>query len=691
MEDDIQIINSRTVSAPSIPSQNPRNPYESPSGTRSDFDKRSAKASELASSTSHENLPRSVLIGISSVSVGQFDKQLFDEAFRDVKSRKISIEAIFTEEQDAFQAHLDFIKNKRVAGRRENEADASEGAFERSSLPCVLCDMMDKDPSVQNYTVTVHDIQSPGAVQSPVPTEEIIGPQLSLEHRKMLVIKASEKLQSTSDIRKIRHFGIYRDQSPPYSEARVLISVQPIPGRQPSAQSAYPRSTAQSSKTSRRFLTPKSHPSQLSNPGSRTLPYLGKAQRDQVQNIIASLDWGPFKRSSAHSSSLHIPMSEAEVRLIISTICDIEHLAVPHSASIDCLTVLLISLRTTRSLRIQIAKRVKQNTDLNRTASSIVSFLDDVVLNQTEDWKWTISSTFAAQESKSVAFYILGREIGDLMCGRRVEANIFGTMGPALSFKQMSGDVNCVSFGPNGNQFAVGGCCFEDEHSEAYNRSGNLILGNIETEVVHELPDHYLLRQGTDLGMNPTDATLHTEGSRVWQTISGVEFDATGKYLLSAGRDSKLRIYDVENDTCLTHTRDLGSPVDILKVNKDTNLAATGASKATGNISIWRFGEDANIVKTFDQHSSRFNNIQIRTDYFPTSLEWGTGSNRHLLIAGFGENEGDERDSKGHLCIWDCNHDASKFIPISPQVYYAFATAWSPANNLLASANTGSA
>jgi WD40 repeat protein len=302
-------------------------------------------------------------------------------------------------------------------------------------------------------------------------------------------------------------------------------------------------------------------------------------------------------------------------------------------------------------------------------------------------------------ETSKFTKLLFSRELGQLRARQEIRAATFETLKPSLSFHEMSGDVNCVSFSPDGSTFSVGGICLEDEQSQQFNDSGNLVVGNVENQSLIELGDHHTLRKKTAMGTNSTDAMHLSQDERLWKTISAVDFDRTGRFMLSSGFDSKIRSYDLKSSTTIpTHTvADLGVNVDLLRVNKSelVPLVATGCSKASSNIAIWNVtlkssADDGQIAPllSFDQYSSGRSG---KLDFYPRSLEWGTGSSSHLIAVGFGENNEDgKREVNGHISIYDLNRPdlvgSPCYHPSKQFAQSVFDMAWSPSGSLLASA-----
>ena len=75
------------------------------------------------------------------------------------------------------------------------------------------------------------------------------------------------------------------------------------------------------------------------------------------------------------------------------------------------------------------------------------------------------------------------------------------SLGPSKYYKGTSGDVTCLAWSPNGENFAAGSIAITDERSMQYNRPNNLLLGRHERDVLHELPEHHVQRpEVTDSG-----------------------------------------------------------------------------------------------------------------------------------------------------------------------------------------------
>lgn len=256
------------------------------------------------------------------------------------------------------------------------------------------------------------------------------------------------------------------------------------------------------------------------------------------------------------------------------------------------------------------------------------------------------------------------------------------SLGPHLSFTGTSGDVNTVAWSPNGRYFAAGSAALTDSHSMQYNLPNNLLLGDIDTGTLRELPDHVVERERPTTGANASNEMFNSQDPFLFTTISNVQFSPDGQIMFSAGYDRVARIWDIRKGISKAdYIRGWNhkASIDLLAVN-DNGLFATGTRRSNGScIKVMRYGFNftTNELKPILSLSSHGSHL------VPSSMKWGPtihGLEKYLLI-GFSADGSDF--GAGEVYLWDVE-TKQEVIPLaksSPPYFTSrnvFDVAWSP-------------
>ena len=234
---------------------------------------------------------------------------------------------------------------------------------------------------------------------------------------------------------------------------------------------------------------------------------------------------------------------------------------------------------------------------------------------------------------------------------RRLRSHISSDFELYKSWKGASNDVIVLAWSPSGTRFAAGATAQCDEHNMAYNRGNNLVLGDLPSNSLKELPDHWVPRPR---GQAITD-------HRLFMSVSAVQwFEDT---LLTASYDSTVKVWDAAthaNARCLQTLRH-DSKVDVMaRSTASSDVLATGTQSSFG---LWNIGE------------ARYSALELvrpptkkEVELMPTCLAWGTVSRaKELLVAGMSETEKDLDygiPQHGLLAIWYADEDS--MVPVQP-------------------------
>ena len=307
------------------------------------------------------------------------------------------------------------------------------------------------------------------------------------------------------------------------------------------------------------------------------------------------------------------------------------------------------------------------------------------------------------QPGRCFSSLLRNRELGLSSRGRRV-----GTIGelrqlksemiePWKDWKGASGDVVTVAWSPDSNVYAFGAAAHTNIEDIQYNRPCNLLLGNLNSNQIKELPDHRIDRpkpQAIPNGPNATQAVYDACDPNVYETVTSIAFSSTGDRMYTASHDCTVKIWDVAagKHECLSTFRH-EAWVTSMEVSEQRHCLFATASKCVKDaVRIYYSPEDPEAYVNFS--ASR---AETRPDWkiYPECLRWGPNPhNSHLLLAGFQQWE-QRRDlllGGGQLCLWDAHAlESIKVAPSSQSVYAAawhptqpyFATGGAPGNNIV--------
>ena len=309
------------------------------------------------------------------------------------------------------------------------------------------------------------------------------------------------------------------------------------------------------------------------------------------------------------------------------------------------------------------------------------------------------------QSGRCISSLLRNRELGRTSRGRHV-----GTVNqihqlksemiePWKDWKGASGDVVAVAWSADSNVYAFGAAAHTNIEDIQYNRPCNLLLGNLNSNQIRELPDHRIDRPRPDSipsGPNANQAVYDACDPKVYETVTSIAFSPTGDRMFTASHDSTVKIWDISDGKhqCLGTLLHEAWVTSVEISGHRQGLFAT-ASKCVKN-AVRIYYDNACYVNF---SASR---AESRPDWkiYPECLRWGPNAyNSHLLLAGFQQWEQQDEliSGGGQLCLWDANaFESIKVTPSSQSVYAAawhptqpfFATGGAPGNNITDKANT---
>ncbi|KAE8375887.1 hypothetical protein BDV26DRAFT_266826 [Aspergillus bertholletiae] len=297
---------------------------------------------------------------------------------------------------------------------------------------------------------------------------------------------------------------------------------------------------------------------------------------------------------------------------------------------------------------------------------SVPSFIKAVKL---EDGSSTTGKNI--QASSNLNKLLQARELGCVV-SRQIHSCVLSKLRLSKTWKGASNDIIVLAWSPDGTKFAAGATAQCDEHNMEYNRGNNLILGDLTTDCLEELPDHWSPRP---LG-SPRGAM---NDHRLFMSVTACQwFDDT---LYTASYDKTVKLWRFPNQKASCYkTLDHDSKVQVMaRSNFAENLLATG----TQSVGFWQLDESTYHSLEFPRQRSK-----REIDLIPTSLAWGTiPITREILIAGMSE-KGDGVAYNGLLAAWHIAEASSTPIQLSPNSQNIFDVKWHPCLPLFATASS---
>ena len=310
---------------------------------------------------------------------------------------------------------------------------------------------------------------------------------------------------------------------------------------------------------------------------------------------------------------------------------------------------------------------------------------------QTDTTKFAVIETRTIDPTRrpqqSTASLIRNRELGSDSRGRTTEKYPELRLRNAEQIKAWrywkgaSGDVVAAAWSSDSTTYAVGAAAHTNPEDVQYNRPCNLLLGDLASNSLLELPDHRLDRPKPETlanTYNARQAVYDACDPMVYETVSSIAFSPTSNRMYTASNDCTVKIWDTTQKACI---RTLHHNAKVISVETSAHVPgvfATGSDVTEDSVRVYYAGSEDSTPLHTGFSSSR---AQARREWkiFPECLRWGlTPGTSHLLLAGFRqkEHEDDESSREGQLCLWDAN--SFSLVKVSPSSQAIFAAAWHP-------------
>ena len=294
----------------------------------------------------------------------------------------------------------------------------------------------------------------------------------------------------------------------------------------------------------------------------------------------------------------------------------------------------------------------------------------------------------AAKGDCTVASLLRHRELGlsaKVDTKGELQLRTLEKLRPWREWKGASSDIVSVAWAPDSLTYAVGAAAHINHEDLEYNRPCNLMLGELSSNQLWELPDHRTLRPTPDrisTGYNSRQETYNACDPVLYQTVGSIAFSSDGKQMYTASYDKTLKVWDTaKGERTCRQTMDHEAVVVAVDVYRDpeVNIVATASQRVSKAIRIY-YGTGENIDPVPVELSSSRAETKPDLKIWPERIAWGpTSQTKHLLLAGFSAWEVVENNygaREGQICLWDINEQQS--FKITPASQSVSAAAWHP-------------
>ncbi|KAJ6164343.1 WD repeat protein [Penicillium chermesinum] len=244
-----------------------------------------------------------------------------------------------------------------------------------------------------------------------------------------------------------------------------------------------------------------------------------------------------------------------------------------------------------------------------------------------------LSKNPPAPPNRNIERLLLNRELQGQNAHGTIHKNTAGDLKKWKSWTGASSDVVALAWSPDGTRFAAGAIASPD----VYNRNNNLLVGDLVSSALYELPDHW---------------TLHpSNGERIYASVTDTQW--VGQRLYTSSYDNTVKIWDAGNEGRPSRVGTLqhDSQVVVMAVSGlQPNLIATG----TKSFQLWNIRESqSQTCKPLP--IQRSNRQKSGIDLRPTTLAWGPHHMTSQFLVGGMTEQADEEfrvPSYGHIGLW---------------------------------------
>ncbi|KTW30028.1 uncharacterized protein T551_01972 [Pneumocystis jirovecii RU7] len=218
-----------------------------------------------------------------------------------------------------------------------------------------------------------------------------------------------------------------------------------------------------------------------------------------------------------------------------------------------------------------------------------------------------------------------------------IDSKIIHFLRPHKFFDRTSGDVIDLAFDSLGKKFAFGCSTTQDE----YNREGNLVICDMESETCTVLMDHKII----------------TNENVFYPTVSNVKFSADGLFLFSGAFDSTVKVWS-RSGHLLNSFKDSDGKIDMMATHP-TNpriLSVSSHDRLTHHFSLIKINSFFSNIHLYrlneDGLSTSYTKLgTINHNFYGSAMTFGNHVLDHFLVVGY-ENI-DESKYLGTAIVFD--------------------------------------
>lgn len=362
----------------------------------------------------------------------------------------------------------------------------------------------------------------------------------------------------------------------------------------------------------------------------------------------------------------------------------------PHDYSLDYLRSILKELKTDWLLKLG-AQYHHADALVHREPSDIRNFLRDAhdeTLNVSPSLLRVVPGVSGChlRSVEDTSALLRSRELGYATHQNRsrVSHRLYEKQNWELwkTWTGASNDVIVLSWSPDSTRFIAGAAAQTDEHHMQYNRNNNLLLGDLTTSKLKELPDHRVKRPMLESGPNSRRTYVMVDPN-LYMTVNAVHWTNCGSRIYTSSFDHTVKIWDVsayENARCIKTLKHTGRVQEMAVSTFNSDLVATGSDGPI--FSLWQANDidPEPIDLCFPQDKC--------AGMIPSSLQWGRTAHCNKILAG-GMTREDSSDScdpskYGYFTFWLLGEADVTTLTVTPNTQNIFDIAWHPSMPLVA-------
>ncbi|KAI5306068.1 hypothetical protein KEM56_002322 [Ascosphaera pollenicola] len=255
----------------------------------------------------------------------------------------------------------------------------------------------------------------------------------------------------------------------------------------------------------------------------------------------------------------------------------------------------------------------------------------------------------------SIPSLLRTRELGyNLALGRRT-AKFQPQLKPWKSWKGASNDITKCAWSPDGTRFIAGATSHCDALNMQYNRDKNLLLGDLCSGRLRELPDHRMPRPASNQQITTSDHIYMSLSQVLWR----------GDRVYTSSFDKTVKVWDAAefDDTRCIRTLKHADRVEVLDVSTFGAIATANGSNEPC-FSLWSEGSDETPLSLplHKGHRDKESSSYPKLNMTASSVQWGNHSSSNYLVGGLSGNDCDntfDPPKDGKLVMWQLRDDGA--------------------------------